>query len=344
MRALVDLSTITGSEEQSRLDAFLSAHPDVNPAMLTVLAPTGAVSVPDGANHVATDGDPGQRWAAVEEAVSSFMSIPNEPGLVGSFQTSVKDLVGKNAVDSKSPQFYDLRELIRSRSHALGWPEKYYPVKNALDLLRRALVQKGGSMRLTQVRPALTLQDARFRKNPKAPTPLDAQNIVALLLKEAQSKKIVTLSGPDDNPVIELGEVEAPVAVATNVHPRESDRYLALLRDAGMGPFQQVRWAVYDAIDEALATQEQLTVGDLLDSAVRKVRSEVEAAAVEGRDYLVKSGQRLPWSQVRGFIGLGPSGRVRACSGRLGTLEHRSSEHHRRLAAGSRFAIGRTAH
>ena len=300
MRALVDLTTIPNGHEQKRLESFLEAHPTLDPTDVTVVAPSDNVDPPTGSTFVSADGNPGERWSALTSALSEFSTTGGPGDVVASFQNDVMKIIESQ----DKVGFFDLRDLLKKPSAPEIWPETFYPLKNALEVLRKAVIKRGGTVRMTSLRPAMSIEDPRFKKNASDPTPLDQQFIVKLLIREAVSKGLVKLVGPSDNPFIELMAETAvpPEAAPTQTYVRESDRFISILREAGMGPFQQVRWAIYDAIDESLTNNSTPTIDSLLNIAVSQVRSDIEVAAAEGKIYLVKPGQRLPWSQVRGFV------------------------------------------
>lgn len=311
MRALLDLTTIPPGQEQHRLDAFVAATPDTSPEELTILAPPNAVATPHGSVLMEVDGDPGDRWAAVKSRVADFLTNGRGPGVVASFQHSVAALIEESGNEDVS--YFDLRRLLQP--HRLTqWPEQHLPRQQAFGVLKRALTQRGGTIRFTGIRPAMTLVDPRFKKNTQNPSPTDRPNFISLLVDEAVAAGLVTVNGPKDNPYVSL--VDAPATAPAIAEPsapdtpsagfaRESDRYLHLLRSADLGPFQQVRVAIFDQIARSVAkSKKPLTVGALLDGAVKKVRQDIESARDEGREYLVRKSQNLPWSQVRGFIGI----------------------------------------
>lgn len=314
MRALLDLSTVPAGHEQLRFDNFRSARPDVNEdALVVVVAPDRLAN--SRAVEVPVSGDPGQIWAAFDAELQKFLgSLNDEPALVASFQRILESRFGSNTEYPKV-EYYDLRQTLPN-SKAQAWPEAYYPLKGALKKLELAIQRNGGTVRMTNLRPALTILDQKFKKNVIHPTPLDAPGCMGILVQEAVVRGIVRTEGHASNPFISLtanaGTTQAAQVdsiphgsvVESISFERESDRYVHLLRKANLGPFQQVRWAIYDALEESLANQGAATVGSLLDCAVKKVRSDVESARVDGKQYLVRMNVNLPWSQVRSFLGL----------------------------------------
>jgi hypothetical protein len=73
-----------------------------------------------------------------------------------------------------------------------------------------------------------------------------------------------------------------------------SDQYIDILRHASLGPFQEVRWAIYDEIERILAS-DPVTFSTLIRSSVSAVR---EASAAK----LVRNDKPFPWAKARTFI------------------------------------------
>ncbi|WP_157696876.1 hypothetical protein [Leifsonia sp. 21MFCrub1.1] len=281
----------------------MAGNDDDTNQKLTITAPAGSVNSRSGIVWI--DGNPGERWTQLERAIEQFVTLAKgEPAKLASFDSEVHALVKSRFGGDPLLAVEDLRTY--NPKPAVQWPGKAVPLELAFRTLTTALQRSDSKMRMTNLRPAMGRVDPRFAKDANPQNPLNVVGIWGALVRAAEKAGLVTQSGPASNPYISLVEpLSPPQAAATalkDANARESDRYLGLLKAAALGPFQQVRTAVYREIERKITRSTSITVGELLDGAVQKVRHDVEAAHAKGKDYLLSQGKALPWSTVRGFI------------------------------------------
>ncbi|WP_344064718.1 hypothetical protein [Microbacterium pumilum] len=197
-------------------------------------------------------------------------------------------------------------------TRTVRWPSGTVSLDDAHAALTAALRANGGTLRMTTVRPAMASIDSRFKKSEIPSHPLNAQGVWGAMVSAAEDAGLVSTSGTPSNRLVKLvggSAIEIDDASASLVpagpamFERDSDRYLSLLRAAALGPFQQVRIAIYGEIQRELDKGREVTIAQLLDRSIARVRKDIENAHVKGKDHLVKQGQALPWSSVRAFIG-----------------------------------------
>lgn len=313
MPILIDLTSVRNDREQEFYDILRARLAGAGDASTVVVSPV-FLTVAEGTRVVGTPGSLTEREAAFEVEFENFMAqAASDECIVASFNTALGFKIEELAKQGLKARFIDIRTLAPSASQrAYRWPEQYVPLETAMSVMEQAIASRTVQTRLTNLRPAMTLIDPRFKKNPSAPTPLDVQGMFGLLVTEAERRGRIIRSGPPNNPVLTLiGHAPtvtgstAPLPVEEAAAGRQSDRFIQVLRSARLGPFQQVRRAIYAKVAERIEQlgDETVTVRALLDGAVDAVRSEVEESQRVGGEYLVKGTQRLPWSQVRTFIG-----------------------------------------
>jgi hypothetical protein len=341
MRCLVDLSETIESDgvasyAHGLFSTVLEKFPEVRSASRTVLivrnpdhfsefrADIVKAKTADEAANEATVLD--ELGKLVEEAVDN-----EEPVIIFSFSPRVKLQVTTEAsLQSSQTRFIDLREVIRktpAMEALTTWPTDFMPLEQALKAVRQAIVKQGGSLKQTQLRPALVAVNTAFRKDPGRNAVSDNPKFISLIVREASDNGLIELQGSSADPLLKLrnpaplvhvdetaeheaimtAEPALPAASLSRVTEgnRESDRYLDLLRKHHIGPFQEVRIAIYDAIEAALDGSQPVTIRSLLSDSVQKVRDEIDDGRKDGRLYLIKSMDRnMPWGRVRGFITL----------------------------------------
>lgn len=329
MRAFIDLTAITGDRGQEALEALMAAEPALSTGDLTVLVTEGrSTEGPVGANIIEVhDGDALVAHREVVAALEAFLEgLGTEPGRVASVQPVVEYALLQTAHDSSQVAYIDLRRVLSAKNALSAWPDEIMPLDEAFTSLRRAINRRGGRVKMTQLRHALTAVDPRFTKMRGGKRPVDNPKLMGKLVREAEQAGVVRTSGHEQDPDIELAGVpttkpevqnasvarpaSAPTpASESSSHSapsfeRKSDEYLHTLRAGNLGPFQEVRTAIYDEVENRLkAAGEPIAVGELLDDAVAAVRNRIEEARSEGKDYLLKNGRNLPWGRVRAFVG-----------------------------------------
>ena len=163
------------------------------------------------------------------------------------------------------------------------WDSTYIPIDYAVDALLGVLMRAKAPVRMTALRGLLRLQDPRFNKTPG--TPSARPRFISELLAQGVKRGLVNLvhaTAADNNPVIHLTAsgharasqvfkgslvaqtVSLPQAVGiqptgpnvptvhADISRSASDTYIDILRQANLGPFQEVRWAVYDEMDNII--------------------------------------------------------------------------------------------
>jgi hypothetical protein len=309
MLAFVDLTGVANGHEETWLGRFLLGNRGISDEDITIVAPVGSVN--DRVGIVWAEGDPGEQWATLSSALQEFLeSAKGESAKVVSFVPAVHEIVQSAAAAGQDLRDEEFREYAQSKSAV--WPEAVVPLDDALNVLTEALAHADRPLPTTSIRPAMTALDVRFKKPEEKNSPMAAPGLIGVLIKAALDRGLITSSGPADNPIIQLvgrrggnDKVTATrtLSPAPDHFDRESDRYLSILRAADLGPFQQVRLAVYKEMQKAFDKERAITLGQLLDEAVARVRKDIETAHGKQREYLIKFGQALPWSRIRAFIG-----------------------------------------
>lgn len=325
MEILIDLSNITGEREQYFLDLAMNSYPL---AMATVVAPESSV-ISFGDMQVrsfSSTRTPTERSEFFREVFLEFSSkaaldsLP-EGGkrIVISFQLDVQSMVSE--VGDARLLFQDFRSIVFPPKVS-AWPEGVMSLTEAIEILVQAIsVEKNACLRMSSFRPALERVDDRFAK--MSGNPLSAPGIIKLLIHAAQEQGYVEVGGSDDsNPLVFLKRSHvpsnskfspsSPTPVTQLPSPQSSkfahestdslsERFITCLRNANLGPFQDVRTAIYREID-AISVR-RLPAFQLINESVNSVRNKVETARQEGRQYLVTSKRNLPWSKVVLFMG-----------------------------------------
>lgn len=182
------------------------------------------------------------------------------------------------------------------------WPKNYIRLEEALNHLTQAIGSATVAVNQTSLRQELERISPRWAKKsePGAQTP----GLISLLVNEGIKRQLIreeTVPDRPGRPNFVLGQAAAPPSEpatsaaengATRVTDTLSTKYIEALRGAGMGPFQEVRWDVYDALEAHLG--DGLSARDLLRTAVADVRGE--------KDVLLSRRKPFPWSRVRVFL------------------------------------------
>jgi hypothetical protein len=181
------------------------------------------------------------------------------------------------------------------------WPDALISRSDALDVLDKALTQAGAVSPETSARKSdlrsLLIFDNRFRKeNPAAPV-----GLISLLFGEA--KALPRRFGVDEkdkiNPKIWLASEAATQEVPAKPRPEtasRSQRFIDALRDAGLGPYSQVRRDLFTFL--AVAVKDGTAKG-----APLKLRAAVNAAISSTRAlYKGKVPDTFNWGKLAKFL------------------------------------------
>ncbi|WP_375479110.1 hypothetical protein [uncultured Jatrophihabitans sp.] len=184
-------------------------------------------------------------------------------------------------------------------------------ISDAADALIRALSARGGRVRKSDIRGILVMQDAKFDKsNGGVAAQTGFMTIVVNHLIRRNQVRLINTQENDVNPWVELvSDVSTHVRAAAaaqetdgNLAPRDSyrrtsDDLIRELREASLGPFQDVRAKVYEEMASVLADakEEPVFVRELVKHSISAVRTEMD-------EYLNGRGKPYPWSKVRVLI------------------------------------------
>jgi|GEM_PF-6657695 len=185
------------------------------------------------------------------------------------------------------------------------WPKNYIPLEEALRHLTRAVGSATTEVNQTSLRHELELVSSRWAKQsePAAQTP----GLVSMLVSEGIKRQLIREETVPDRPgrpnfvlgpeAAKLkgtpGPAPSPTGSGATFEPLKlSTMYIDSLRGANMGPFQEVRWDVYDAVESRLG--EGLSARELLRAAVADVKEE--------KNTLLSRRKPFPWSRVRVFM------------------------------------------
>lgn len=332
MHCIADLASVTNGRERDLVDVLYRHYPDVRSGTVTLLVNdpnlfaefrADVVTVPDGA---ATERD---RFV-IENVDEVIRNTPDgEQILVGSFRTVLGYHLTQKPADGRHIEFLDFRHLLRiasgtSTSQLKSWPTTFMPLTDALKNLETA-VQTKGVLKQTQLRPALAQQNPAWKKVKDRNAPQDDPKIISIIVGEGVKRGIITASGPTNDPYLSVpgtdvtaghagavtlgGQTTQEEGVGTtglSAETRLSDRILKVLRAGQLGPYQEVRVAVYNKMEEILKERSgEVALRDLISEAVDSVRESIEEARRGGRQYLIRSMTRnLPWGGVKAFITL----------------------------------------
>ena len=327
MEILIDLSNITGEREQHFLDLVMISYPL---AIATVVTPESSVVPLEGRQKVRSFPStytPTERSKFFYEVLSEFSSkaalnsLPEgEKRVVISFQLDVQAVV--SGMEDPRIIFQDFRSIVFPPKVST-WPENAMPLAEAVEILLQAIsTQKDACLRMSSLRTVLENIDGRFAKI--SGNPLSAPGIIKMLIHAAQEQGRVEVGGNDDsNPLVFLKRPH----ISSNPEPPSSslapivqslpssrssqlihgstdslsEQFIACLRSAHLGPFQDIRMAIYHEIDEM--SVRRLPAFQLINESVDNVRNKIEVARQEGRQYLVTSKRNLPWSKIVRFVG-----------------------------------------
>lgn len=246
--------------------------------------------------------------------------------LVASFRAAVRSIVETHGlINPGRVDFFHLAAFsVPGSGKKDEWDPSFMPLSEAVEILVGALSVARVPVRMTSIRGLLEARDSRFRKIPG--TASARPGLISSIVEEAARENLVKLihaHAQDNNPVIQLapaGEARGSISagsmpmptyaggspvpqvsdatrqsVASSVGRSMSDIYIDTLRQANFGPFQEVRWAVYEEIDNLLGNGPK-TFYALIRDAVANVRKAREAEPV-------RTNKPFPWSKVRAFIG-----------------------------------------
>ncbi len=185
------------------------------------------------------------------------------------------------------------------------WPRNFIPLEEALRHLTQAVGAAAVEVNQTSLRQELERVSPRWAKKsePAAQTP----GLISMLVSEGIKRQLIREETVPDRPgrpnfvpgpqagTFRPPSFPAPHAAgvgAADTTITLSTKYIESLRSASMGPFQEVRWDIYDAVEAHL--HEELSARELLRVAVAEVRAE--------KDALLSRRKPFPWSRVRVFL------------------------------------------
>ncbi|WP_405484545.1 hypothetical protein [Nocardia sp. NBC_00511] len=336
-----DLTSTVDGRERDLFNLLIEHRPDIRAADHTLLLVRQPASFSELRAEVVqlSDGEIAEQDHHVIERAQSFIESapPGTPLVVASFRTVLQYHIVQTLADCKV-EYIDFRNILRAQTQAKSmaalksWPANFLSLPEAISQVSTALQNRGGSVKQTQLRPALTRVDTRWIRVQGRNAPQDNPKIISYLVSEAVGKGIITATGDPGDPLLTLvsNTYAAPLqakpsvnvvdaspsinAVATlaprssndAVDKRLSDQYIDRLKANSLGPFQEVRLAIYDEIDSLISAHSgKIAVRDLISKSVDKVRGDIEEARAVDTQYLIRSLTRnLPWGAVRGFITL----------------------------------------
>ncbi|OBA81768.1 hypothetical protein A9W99_13700 [Mycobacterium sp. 1164966.3] len=332
MYCIVDLASVTNGRERDIFEVLLQHQPDVRTGTVILLAHDPSVFAEFRAEAITVSDDKTtteQDRFAIETVDKAIEAAPvDEPILVCSFRLVLQYHLAQKPAGNRQVEFLDFRHLLRlttspGTKQLDQWPQSFMPLDEAIRLMKTALTVRGPLMQ-TQLRPALARQNPAWNKVKGRNAPQDDPKIISLLVREAAAQGAITISGDENNPLLALSGTTAPPrrtgAIQRAAAPttptvtapdidlldgsRDSDRYMRALRAAKLGPFSEVRTAVFEQIDKILKERVgEVSIRDLISDAVDDVRSSIEKARAEGRQYLVRSLTRnLPWGALKAFL------------------------------------------
>ncbi|MGW7483479.1 hypothetical protein ACWGH8_33400 [Nonomuraea muscovyensis] len=236
---------------------------------------------------------------------------------VFSFRPPVKAMVDAAALTYPGKVSYETlhKYTSKSRPDSLQWDDGFMPQKEAARHLAAALYRAGKPVRKTDLRTLLEAQDHRFEKGHHD---FAAGNgFISCLVTVGENSGLVRVVGENPNPSIELTQQGMELVRAEDMagfhsslsylecarearHQRLSDEYITILRSGNLGPFQQVRRAVYEAMEAILAEAEitgrKPAVYELILKAVTHVRE------MPSEELFKSPGRPYPWAKVASFI------------------------------------------
>jgi hypothetical protein len=325
MRYFVDLTGTQGDREDQVIKLIFAAKSDFSYDSSTFCAIDGAVKVngidPASLSAISSEVERDEMDKFVLDQLRHVTAnLPSGESLtVCSFRSVVQyHTLNDELFEEGRLKFLDLREVFHNVNTnfepLVAWQDSFMPLADAVKYLVRALKEAGGSERKTNLRGRLAKLNSKFAKDGTGSFS-NTPKFISILVSAAQEKNLVHSEGVGPNPNIVLtgnGKVQGQwqeletSKLESSINQddaRDSDRYLTLLRSKGFGPFQEVREAVYDAMEGILDSGAKVTIRDLLYGAVDRVRQDVEEAQQTGRHHLLFDPSRgYPWSRVRSFM------------------------------------------
>lgn len=265
----------------------------------------------------------GDEWATPQTAAHIMQLIQNGGAdaeiTVASFDSRVKHVVETLQLGQSNLAFLHLGAF--SEAMAPTRPPGPRPAAivsrdEAVAALTTVLTDAGRALRYTDLRPLLASVDSRFRTE-FAGSSINPFHQIKKLVATAEHSGTIVVSGDPDNAYVRLAVVDdtsdversrtrrrsrghsvhddkasAAEATARNL-ASSSDAFISTLRNANMGPFQDVRLAVYEEME--VLVQEGLRSADqLIRDSVAHVRDK--------RGELLRTSKPFPWAKVRTFI------------------------------------------
>ncbi len=321
MRAIVDLSSAWPGTADVTLRAFLDSPSGVQierPVLCLISASAGAV----GSSLNPSD----LTFRVVQDDNAELVKLVQEQGreilaeghglLVASFRPAVRAVCDHLMTEYAAVTFVPLAlysppaEAVERPKVALSSGQSSL-ISDAADALIRALSARGGRVRKSDIRGILVMQDAKFDKsNGGVAAQTGFMTIVVNHLIRRNQVRLINTQENDVNPWVELvSDVSTHVRAAAaaqetdgNLAPRDSyrrtsDDLIRELREASLGPFQDVRAKVYEEMASVLADakEEPVFVRELVKHSISAVRTEMD-------EYLNGRGKPYPWSKVRVLI------------------------------------------
>ncbi|WP_405993162.1 hypothetical protein [Streptomyces sp. NBC_00986] len=320
MHYIADLTKCHPGTEGPVLEGLLQARPQQSDDTLEVLLLSSqeepkAPGIDFTSLEAGGGSEDSQVSAHVLRAITEFRQAETAVA-VASFRPAVKKVAEAIEAAFGDVEYIYLNQFSPpsgngSAVESYSWDDDFMPRDEAVDALVRALNRAKIPVRMTQLRKSLQAHDARFQK--AAGSFSSRPRFLSVLISLAEERGLVahreSLLG-DGNNFIELterglayvAEKESGTSYAQSVPPSaaiaegesRSDQFITTLRKASLGPFQEVRWAVYEEIDK-LAQAGECSAAFLIRDAVSYVRDHKASE-------LVKTNKPFPWARVRTFI------------------------------------------
>jgi hypothetical protein len=234
----------------------------------------------------------------------TLLTAADETIIVASFRGAVRAVTETLSVSH--PGKFEFVHLGSFGKQSSSGDNPYMPINDALSMLVEVLYRNlGRATRLSALRDLLAHRDERFQKVQGRPTA--RPGYIYELAHRAKTDGLVEMRPNfpgDNNPNVVLTDKGISLGIpgiqamrrgsSLDKERSTSDQYIDILRGANLGPFQEVRWAIYNEIERILVS-EPITFSALFRSSVAAVR---ETSATR----LVRGDKPFPWAKARTFI------------------------------------------
>lgn len=188
---------------------------------------------------------------------------------------------------------------------AAAWDDTLMPADEMAGLVALATLRAGGQLKQTQLRDLLARLDDRLAKRPGSVAAVPG--FISRAVRTAVDAGLVSVVG--EHPSVQIQVTDAGRAAARAREsgrtgrasmvrgragsPSRSGEFVAILREAELGPYMPYRWAVYEALGPDGIRG--VPFGEAIRAAVAEVR-EGAGPASGGRAAI------YPWSRLRSLI------------------------------------------